>query len=232
VIAVWQALAQADPERACAAWSKTMHGHVAGKRDDGTTWVMYHWHAMGTPGATAERDGFAQMGHLISLGGLDIPNLEFHEQQFPVRYVRHEQRCDNAGPGARRGGTGVRYEADVLEPAIWSFRAEGLDSVSGHGVQGGQDGGVGHEWIQPVEGDEFIPPKYGVTRVGPARMVAETPGGGGWGDPFDRDPALVLRDVRDGVVSVVAASRDYGVVLSADGRSVDAAATSARRTRG
>lgn len=233
VIAVWQALAQADPERACAAWSKTMHGHVAGKREDGTTWVMYHWHAMGTPGATAERDGFAQMGHLISLGGLDIPNLEFHEQMFPVRYVRHEQRCDNAGAGQRRGGTGVRYEADVLEPAIWSFRAEGLGSVSGHGVRMGGDGGVGNEWILPVDestdGPSFVPPKYGVHRLGAARMIAETPGGGGWGDPHERDPNLVLRDVRDGVVSVEGAARDYGVVLSADGRSIDVEATARLR---
>ena len=190
---------------------------------------MYHWHAMGTPGATAERDGFAQMGHLISLGGLDIPNLEFHEQQFPVRYVRHEQRCDNAGPGERRGGTGVRYEADVLEPAIWSFRAEGLGSVSGHGVRGGGDGGVGLEWIAPIGDDEFVPPKYGVKRLGAARMVAETPGGGGWGDPLRRAPAAVLRDVRDGVVSIAAAERDYGVIITPDGRSVDESATAIRR---
>ena len=229
VIAVWQALAEADPSRACAAWSKTMHGHVAGKRDDGTTWVMYHWHAMGTPGATAERDGFAQMGHLISLGGLDIPNLEFHEQMFDVRYLQHEQRCDNAGPGLRRGGTGVRYVADVLAPATWSYRAEGLGSVSGHGVRDGGDGGVGNEWIHPVDGDEFVPPKYGIHKLGPARMTAETPGGGGWGDPFTRDPQLVLRDVRDGVVSPQAAESDYGVALMGDGRSVDQAATTELR---
>ena len=231
VIAVWQALAQADPERACAAWSKTMHGHVAGKRDDGTTWVMYHWHAMGTPGATAERDGFAQMGHLISLGGLDIPNLEFHEMMFDVRYLQHEMRLDNAGPGQRRGGTGVRYVADVLQPATWSFRAEGLGSVSGHGVRDGGDGGVGNEWIAPVDGERFVPPKYGVQKLGPARMIAETPGGGGWGNPFLRDPALVLRDVRDEVVSVESAARDYGVAIAADGRSVDAQRTAELRGR-
>ena len=220
VIAVWQALAQADPSRACAAWSKTMHGHVAGTREDGTTWVMYQWHAMGTPGATAERDGFAQMGHLISLGGLDMPNLEFHEQQYPVRYIRHEQRTDNAGPGQMRGGTGVRYEADILEPAIWSFRAEGLDTPSGIGILGGGTGGVGLEWVTPLDehtdGPEFIPPKYGVKKLGPARMVAETPGGGGWGNPFARDPQLVLRDVRDGIVSRESAEREYGVVIYPD----------------
>jgi N-methylhydantoinase A len=233
VHAVWRALAQANPSRACAGWSKTMHGHVTARNDDGTAWVMYQWHAMGTPGATAERDGFVQMGHLITLGGLDLPNLEFHEQMYPVRYIRHEQRIDNAGAGATRGGTGVRYEADILVASTWSFRAEGLDTPSGYGVQGGATGGVGYEWIVPVDADAdgaaFIPPKYGVKRLGPARMIADTPGGGGWGDPFTRDSARVLRDVRDEVVSVSAAARDYGVVVNSDGRSVDAQATAALR---
>ena len=114
VHSVWRALAEADPGRACAGWSKTMHNHVTARDENGAAWVMYQWHAMGTPGATAERDGFPQMGHLITLGGLDLPNLEFYEQMYPVRYLRHEQRLDNGGAGARRGGTGMRYEADVL----------------------------------------------------------------------------------------------------------------------
>jgi N-methylhydantoinase B len=94
-------------------------------------------------------------------------------------------------------------------------------------------GGVGYEWVAPqdeaVDGPTFIPPKYGVQRLGPARMIADTPGGGGWGDPFTRDPQLVLRDVRDEVVSVEGAARDYGVVIGPDGRSVDLAATAALR---
>ena len=239
VHAVWRALADADPSRACAGWSKTMHNHVTARNEDGTAWVMYQWHAMGTPGATAERDGFVQMGHLITLGGLDLPNLEFHEQMYPVRYIRHEQRIDNAGAGAKRGGTGVRYEADILVPSTWSFRAEGLDTASGYGVQGGLTGGVGRQWVIPVakpmakdaEGGAFVPPKYGVRHLGPARVVTDTPGGGGWGDPFRRAPELVLRDVRDEVVSVAAAARDYGVVVGADGRSIDAEATAKRRAR-
>jgi N-methylhydantoinase B len=140
---------------------------------------------------------------------------------------------DNAGAGATRGGTGVRYEADILVPSTWSFRAEGLDTPSGYGVQGGMTGGVGYEWIVPVDedadGPTFVPPKYGVKRLGPARMIADTPGGGGWGNPFDRDPERVLRDVRDEVVSVEAAARDYGVVIGSDGRSIDAEATIALR---
>ncbi|MEM7339438.1 MAG: hydantoinase B/oxoprolinase family protein [Actinomycetota bacterium] len=231
VHAVWKALAQADPSRALAGWSKTMHGHVAGQLD-GRTFVMYHWHAMGTPGATPERDGFNQMGHLISLGGLDIANLEFHEQNFPVRYRQWEFRTDAAGPGRRRGGSGVLYDADVLAPAAWSFRAEGLDTPSGYGVQGGGDGEAGVEWIEPanadVDGPRFVPPKYGVQRLGPTRMIAHTPGGGGWGDPFEREPELVLRDVRDGIVSVDSARRHYGVVV--DGLVIDRDATAAMRS--
>ncbi|MBT7665763.1 MAG: hydantoinase B/oxoprolinase family protein, partial [Rhodospirillaceae bacterium] len=231
--AVWQALAQADPSRACAGWSKTVHNHISSHDEEGHTWVMYQWHAMGAPGATAERDGFPQMGHLSSLGGLDLPNLEYHEQVYPVHYRRWEFRTDAAGPGARRGGSGVHYEADIQSPATWSFRAEGLDTPSGYGVQGGAIGAVGEVWVWPedesADGPNFVPPKYGVRRLGPARMIANTPGGGGWGDPFARPPELVLRDVRDGVVSRAAAARDYGVVLTADGRSVDVSATSTER---
>ncbi|MDE0811309.1 MAG: hydantoinase B/oxoprolinase family protein, partial [Alphaproteobacteria bacterium] len=226
---VWRALAEAEPTRACAGWSKTTHNHVTAKNDDGSSWVMYQWHAMGSPGATAERDGFPQMGHLISLGGLDIPNLEFHEQLFDVRYQRWEFRADAGGPGEKRGGSGVCYEADILVPTTWSFRAEGLDTPSGYGVLGGGFGKVGEQWVRPIDAEEFIPPKYGVRRLGPARFVAHTPGGGGWGNPFERAPDLVLRDVRDGIVSHKGAASDYGVAIRDDGQSVDMDATTALR---
>jgi N-methylhydantoinase B len=229
VHSVWRALAEACPERACAGWSKTTHNHVAAQNPDGSSWVMYQWHAMGTPGATAERDGFAQMGHLISLGGLDLPNLEFHEQLFPVRYQRWELRANAAGPGEHRGGTGVRYEAEILTPCMWSFRAEGLDTPSGYGVEGGDWGAKGEQRIEPIDGEAFIPPKYGVRQLGPARIIADTPGGGGWGNPFSRLPKLVLRDVRDGVLSREAAMRDYGVTVRPDSWEIDEMATNAAR---
>ena len=229
--AVWRALASACPERACAGWSKTTHNHITARNADGSSWVMYQWHAMGTPGATAERDGFPQMGHLNSLGGLDLPNLEFHEQLFPVRYRRWEMRQDAAGPGQRRGGTGMHYEADILVPCTWSFRAEGLDTPSGFGVEAGEFGAVGEQWVEPADGDRFIPPKYGVRQLPPSRIIGLTPGGGGWGDPLARRPDLVLRDVRDGVVSRAGAERDYGVVITEDGSAVDATRTEALRAR-
>jgi len=176
---------------------------------------MYHWHAMGSPGATPERDGFCQMGHLISLGGLDIPNLEFHEQNFPVRYRRWELRTDAAGAGKRRGGTGVRYEADVLDAAAWAFRAEGLDTPSGYGVRGGQTGGVGLEWIEPEDtssdGERFVPPKYGVRRLGPADLSADM---GYLGNPSHPE---VEEAIRHGFARIRAAGKAGGIIAeSAD----------------
>ena len=65
--------------------------------------------------------------------------------------------------------------------------------------------------LETADGEAFTPPKYGVRRLGPARIIADTPGGGGWGNPKDRPREAVLRDIRDGVLTPAAAKRDYGV---------------------
>ena len=72
-----------------------------------------------------------------------------------------------------------------------------------------------------ADGKRVQAPKYGVERHGPGTYRALSPGGGGYGDPATREPARVLRDVRDGVVSVTGAERDYKVAIAADGRSID-----------
>ena len=73
------------------------------------------------------------------------------------------------------------------------------------------------------------PPQYGMQQLGPARIRVLSSAGGGWGDPLTRDPQAVLDDVRDEIVSEQAAREVYGVALSADGRSVDAAVTARLR---
>lgn len=125
----------------------------------------------------------------------------------------------------------MHYEADILVPCTWSFRAEGLDMPSGFGVEGGAFGAVGEQWVEPAGGDRFIPPKYGVRQLPPSRIIGLTPGGGGWGNPLARPPELVLRDVRDGVVSRSGAERDYGVVITEDGSAIDEVRTEALRAR-
>ena len=80
-----------------------------------------------------------------------------------------------------------------------------------------------------ANGTTWTPPQFGTSRLGPVEIRIDSPAGGGWGKPEHRDPELVLRDVRDGVVGIEAARALYGVELSADRRSVDMKATEQRR---
>jgi len=227
--ACWQALAGADPQRACAGWGKSVYGTSSGHRQDGSGFVMYHWHAASGGGAVAGRDGFAQIGSLSTLGGLTVPNVEGYERTYPCRIHRHELRQDSGGAGQYRGGPSVVYAAELFVPTEHSLRNEGLCRPSGYGVGGGKFGKQGAMTTQ-AQGEEARPAsQYGIQRLGPMRVWIEGSAGGGWGDPHRRDPQAVLRDVRDGVVSVAAAREVYGVALTGNGHAVDERATAALR---
>ena len=231
VHAVWKALGQALPERASAGWSKAVHAVTAGLRADGGRYVMYQWAGAPAGGGVEGRDGFHLIGHLITLGGLTLPNLETYEHLYPVRFRRQELRCDSAGAGRFRGGAGCDYEVEVFTPADYAFRGEGVGAPSSFGAAGGKAGAGGEATLMLADGDIVHAPKYGVARHGRAIYRALSPGGGGYGDACTRDPARVLRDVRDGIVSAEAAERDYGVAVTQDRRSVDEARTAALRSR-
>lgn len=229
--ACWKALAQFAPERACAGWGKISHCNMAGPTSNGSIYVMYHWGALPAAGAVRGRDGFEQIGPLNSLGKLVVPNCETYEQLYPVRFLQHELRCDSAGPGRYRGGAGVVYRVAIDEEAEFAFRGEGQRTPSGYGVQGGGMGAAGSVEIEFPDGRRWEPPQFGAGRLGPAQLTIESPAGGGWGDPKQRELTSVLQDVRDGITSRESAALIYGVVLSADGRSIDENATSELRSK-
>lgn len=228
--AIWRALGDAIPERACAGWGKTIHNITAGRPDDGREpFVMYNWAAQAGGGAVQGRDGFNQIGLLVSLGGLHLPNAEGYERIYPAKIIRQEFRTDSGGTGAFRGGTGVNYEVECLTPATYSFRGEGIGQFSGYGIAGGSTGDTGAMQLFPAGQPQFDAPQYGVRELPEARLTAQSPGGGGWGDPAARDPESVLRDVRDGLVSADAAREIYHVAFTPDGRDIDRDATRALR---
>ncbi|MBV8187800.1 MAG: hydantoinase B/oxoprolinase family protein [Alphaproteobacteria bacterium] len=234
VHAVWKALGQALPERASAGWSKAVHSVTAGLRSDagrpnGERYVMYQWGGAPAGGGVEGRDGFHLIGHLITLGGLTLPNLETYEHLYPVRFHRQELRCDSAGPGRFRGGAGCDYEVEIFTPADYAFRGEGVGAPSSFGAAGGKAGVGGEVTLTLADGKTIHATKYGVQRFGPATYRALSPGGGGYGDPRTRDPQRVLRDVLDNIVSAEAAERDYGVALTTDGRSIDETRTAELR---
>jgi N-methylhydantoinase B len=221
VHACWKALAQIDPDRACAGAGKSVFGVSSGSRPDGRPFVMYHWHALAGGGALKGRDGFPQSGHLPSLGGLTLPNVEAYERIYPCRIYRQELRCDAAGAGEFRGGASVDYEAEVLVPSQHAVRNEGLNRPTGYGIHGGHAGAKGSMVIHEQGNEPEPAPQYGIAWLAPFRVTIEGPAGGGWGDPRRRPAQRVLCDVRDEIVSVKAAREVYGVALTAGGDAID-----------
>jgi N-methylhydantoinase B len=222
---VWWALGQADPKRSIAGWGKNVFPVTSGRDAESATWVMYNWGGNSGAGAVAGRDGFNQMGPMVTLGGLVIPNMETYEQLYPITVRRHELRTDGGGPGCHRGGTGVEFEVDIEGAAEYSFRGEGTTRPTGLGVEAGQAGAIGEVRITGPDGPSYSPDPYCLKELGPVRLTIRSPGGGGFGRPFDRPVELVVRDVHDGLVSRAAAESDYGVVLGCDDCRVDVAAT-------
>ena len=161
----------------------------------------------------------------------DSKNLpvEFTETRFPLRVEHLGLAPDSGGAGLRRGGLGYRKEIRVLRDC--SFLSVADRSILGcWGLKGGRAGKSFRVTVDP--GGPREQPLEGL--VDDAPLVAgtlvriDTTGGGGWGEPLERDPELVALDVLQGKVSPAAAQDEYGVVLAEDGE-VDAVATRALR---
>jgi N-methylhydantoinase B len=166
----------------------------------------------------------------------DSRNLpaEFTESRFPLRIERLGLAVDSGGPGEFRGGLGYCKDVRVLTDAHFMSIAD-RSILSCWGVRGGR---AGRPFSVTI--DEGGPNERVVDALADAEPVRageviriRTTGGGGWGDPLDRRPEAVLRDVKDGKVSLAGAWDDYGVVLigPADDPALDRAETDALRQR-
>ena len=150
----------------------------------------------------------------------DSRNLpaEFSESRFPFLVERLGLAVDSGGPGRFRGGLGYEKQIRMLADGYFMSIAD-RSILSCWGVNGGRagqpfevtidPGGPGERAVEALADSEFVP-------AGTLIRIRTT-GGGGWGDPLDRDIDLVVRDVRWGKVSLAAAAADYGVVIPASG---------------
>lgn len=157
--------------------------------------------------------------------------VEYVEKEFPLRIEQYAARPDSGGPGFYRGGCGVVRDVRVLcDEAELGTRMENT-KFPPYGVAGGRAGRPGKILLNPGTREERELPPVGdgveMNRGDLVRLI--TCGGGGWGDPFGRDPALVQQDVARGFVTVKGALEDYGVVLEPDTLEIDKAATEERR---
>jgi N-methylhydantoinase B len=164
----------------------------------------------------------------------DVRNspIEALEQRCPVILERRELRTDSAGAGKFRGGFGHTLQLRSLVPGKWNLPLSGRHKNPAWGLWGGSAGQRGARRVRLPGTDAWIDvDAYQYEVPEQTQVIIQSSGGGGWGNPLERDPAAVQRDVVDGLTSLDAAREQYGVVFS--NGALDRAATDAlRKERG
>ena len=207
-----------------AGFSDSPHLFYSGYDKKGEWFQLFQIGFGGVPGRPV---GDGPDGHSLWPGFTNVPN-EFIESYFPLLIERYETIPDSGGAGLHRGGNGLSV--------AYRFLADGEIGIHDErwltypwGVLGGETGLRSTKRLVTTDGQEqWLPAKVEGIKVKEGDVLYfNTWGGGGWGDPYARDPELVRTDVARGLVTPDGARR-YGVVI-ADNHSVDAAATASLR---
>lgn len=208
---VIKALGEFVPQRVPAAAGSGAGMTIAHRQTrTGQSYVQYELFGSGTGGRPG-KDGLN--GVHIHVVNCRITPIEILESEFPVRVERFELLPDSGGPGRWRGGLGFVREYRMLgEEATWSIRSD-RHVYRPWGIRGGKEGGPGRHLVYVGTPEERqVPARIGGVRLRQGDVIrVETAGGGGYGDPRERDPERVRYDVRNGYVTPEAAERDYGV---------------------
>jgi N-methylhydantoinase B len=228
------ALAQMVPEKIAGDLCRTSFHNLIGGFDAraGREWVHYEWSAGGN-GAFAEDDGPSAIA-TIDWGDLvTVQSSEVIETRMPLLVESSRLAVDSGGHGTTRGGLSMQRALRVLAAdARYSLLSDGA-VVPAFGVLGGLSGVPVGAWIERnglIE--EFATPgKVAGHGLSEGDIVSvRSAGGGGYGDPLERDTNRVAADLRDGYISPAAARELYGVVLN-EALAIDDAATRALRQR-
>ena len=190
---------------------------------DATPFAVNLFHTGGA-GARPGKDGLSATA--FPSGVRNTP-VEINESIAPIVVWEKEYRTDSGGAGKYRGGTGQVMRISSAENAPFAISAM-FDRVH-NPPRGRSGGGNGQTGTVGLESGKVMRAKGTQPIPAGERLLLRMPGGGGFGNPLERDPGQVALDVRDGLVSTEAARADYGVALTADG-SVDEAETARLRT--
>lgn len=207
--AVFAALVKALPDRVTASPAGTSGNFGLGGYDPekGRDYVMYQISGGGY-GGNAHHDGLSNGCSTIGIS--KAPPVEIMEQNFPVLYRRYTLHEGSGGAGKHRGGFGLDYEIELLRGTARASFVMDHGRTGPQGALGGQDGAVNRVEIITTKGT-IIPEHLSKAQDIPLspgdRVRVRTPGGGGYGNPSDRDPALVAEDVRLGRYSEAEARR-------------------------
>jgi N-methylhydantoinase B len=208
------------------------HCYVGGPdpRHPGETFIFYEYPAGGTGGFEGG-DGSNTVRAWTESDMTTLQPIEAIEQRYPVRVEATTLREDSGGPGQWRGGLGLTRAVRILAPDTRLSVLAEKAVLPPFGVCGGGAGATNRFWIRRAGAAVAPSPLPGKVSGFPVEaddvLLMESSGGGGFGDPLERDPARVAADVAEGYVTPGAAERVYGVVLR--GAAVDAVATTGRR---
>ncbi len=225
---ILQALAHAIPERVIAASSHWANPIFAGHDPRRNRRFVYYDIIVGGMGARPHTDGAEAVCGSFNLENIPV---EVNESNYPVRVERMELVADSAGAGKYRGSCGLRKDVRFLGDSGQLSNLSDRNRFPAPGLFGAAPGAPGRIILNrgtPTEQTLHAKAIYPV--VHDDVVSFEVSGSGGYGNPLERDPDAVARDVALGYVSRQRALQSYGVVLDASG-AVDAVSTTAARAR-
>jgi N-methylhydantoinase B len=218
------ALAQMYPDRVMAAGEGGNTGITIGGYDKDLRPFIYVDFLSGCWGARPWADGLD--GNTSMFANMASFSVEVIEAENPLEVLDYEFVPDTGGAGKFRGGMSQRKTWRMLaDEGILQVRAD-RQTHRPYGLQGGGPGAAGRNVLDPgMSSEQTLHAKLTMTLRKGRVFRHELPGAGGWGDPLERDLSLVAADLRDGLVTIEGAARDYGVVAYGDPPEIDEAAT-------
>jgi N-methylhydantoinase B len=217
------ALAMMLPDKVTAAGDGGNTGISIGGYDEARKPFVYVDFTCGAWGGSPWADGLDGNSHMMA--NMASQSIEVTEAEMPMAVIAYEFVTDKAGAGKLRGGVPFRRDYRFLEhEGMLQVRSDRRDHRP-FGLYGGSPGQPSENYLNPDTDGRLLPSKLTMTiRKGDVfRHVLA--GGGGWGDPLERDPQAVLRDVRNEYLSAARAKTDYGVIVDTAAWRVDEAAT-------
>jgi N-methylhydantoinase B len=212
VEAIIKAMAESIPERLPAGSAGDLCGVLRyGFRENGRMWYEANIEGIGQ-GASRYADGESALIHISEACSRNLP-VELEETKDPVIIERYELIQDSGGAGTFRGGLGVRRDYRLQADARVISTLERCTSPH-WGMEGGTPGQRNYAYLESsIHGNKEIMKTPDMPMAAGDLISIRAGGGGGWGDPLERDPQAVLRDVTDGYVSIDAAKTAYGVTI-------------------
>jgi N-methylhydantoinase B len=229
---IFKALATAIPDRVVAGHhADLVFPNIHGlSQKDGRLFIVGIGPLGGGWGGKMSEDGISAT---VCMNDGDTHNspTEQLESKYPVLVERYSLRQDSAGAGRNRGGLGAEMVVQALSPFAVTTRIDRVHCKP-WGLHGGKDAmgnGIGirrkGEWDTDMPNAKI----FGVRLKAGDAYLMQSGGGGGFGNPLERDPQQVAHDVREGYVSRDAAHRDYGVIVTEDGRLSETATSELRK---